>query len=379
VNEKNSQGNAPATAAHLFWLVAAGFIQVPAPAAAPDSTSAEQVMVDRDATVHLPRLTVPYSSFASAAAKTAFLESIKSNDSYATAQAKGIAELRKWTVDYSQPALARARKLYPVDSTGVTIGGVYADVITPKDGIAPHNRNRVLINLHGGGFMLGARIFGALESMPVASLGKIKVITVDYREGPEYRFPAASQDVAAVYKQLLKTYKSSNIGIYGCSAGGLLTSEATAWIGKERLPRPGAIGIFCASAGGYTDGDSGVIAPFLMGDPSASNAMSGSHPTVGNAAYFSAAAMDDPMVLPIHSAAVLRDFPPTLIITSTRDPALSPAVYTHTQLVKLGVDAELHVWEGMVHGFFTNAPELPESRDAWNVVTRFFDQHLGEE
>ena len=87
------------------------------------------------------------------------------------------------------------------------IAGVYTDVITSKDGVAAWNKHRVLINLHGGGFLIGARIMGAMESTPVAALGKIKVGTVDYRQGPEHKFPAASEDVAAVYKGLLKTYK----------------------------------------------------------------------------------------------------------------------------------------------------------------------------
>ena len=46
------------------------------------------------------------------------------------------------------------------------------------------------------------------------------------------------------------------------------------------------------------------------------------------------------------------------------------------QLVKAGVDTELHVWEGLFHGFFYNA-DVPESRDALNVIVRFFDRHLG--
>jgi monoterpene epsilon-lactone hydrolase len=75
----------------------------------------------------------------------------------------------------------------------------------------------------------------------------------------------------------------------------------------------------------------------------------------------------------------LTRFPPTLIITSTRDTALSSAVYTHSQLVKLGIDAELHVWEGVLHAFFTTNPDLPETREAWEVVTKFFDKHLGVE
>ncbi len=55
----------------------------------------------------------------------------------------------------------------------------------------------MLINLHGGGFSGCFPGCAELESMPVAALGRTEVISLDYREGPKYRFPAASQDVAA--------------------------------------------------------------------------------------------------------------------------------------------------------------------------------------
>ena len=70
-------------------------------------------------------------------------------------------------------------------------------------------------------------------------------------------------------------------------------------------------------------------------------------------------------------------FPPTLIVTGTRAFELSNAVYTHAQLVKLGVDADLHVWEGMFHGFFYN-PDVPESRECYDVIVRFFAGRLGK-
>jgi acetyl esterase/lipase len=53
------------------------------------------------------------------------------------------------------------------------------------------------------------------------------------------------------------------------------------------------------------------------------------------------------------------------------------AVHTHAQLVKHGVEADLHVWEGMFHGFFYNA-DVPESRDCYDVIVKFFDRHLGK-
>jgi len=74
---------------------------------------------------------------------------------------------------------------------------------------------------------------------------------------------------------------------------------------------------------------------------------------------------------------VMAKFPPTLIITGTRDMAMSAALYTDEQLTKAGVETQLHVWEGMFHGFFYN-PDPPESKDAFNTMIKFFDTHLGK-
>jgi acetyl esterase/lipase len=92
--------------------------------------------------------------------------------------------------------------------------------------------------------------------------------------------------------------------------------------------------------------------------------------------YFSDTDPKDPLVSPINSPEVLAKFPPTLIITATRDFELSAALYTHEQMVRLGVETELHVWEGLFHGFFYNA-DIPESQDAFKVMISFFDRHLG--
>jgi epsilon-lactone hydrolase len=65
-----------------------------------------------------------------------------------------------------------------------------------------------------------------------------------------------------------------------------------------------------------------------------------------------------------------------LIITGTRGFELSGALYTRTELVKQGVDAELNVWEGLFHGFFYNS-DVPESRDTFDVMVRFLTGDSG--
>jgi len=72
----------------------------------------------------------------------------------------------------------------------------------------------------------------------------------------------------------------------------------------------------------------------------------------------------------------MSKFPPSLLVAATRDKALSSVVYTHSLLVAQGVEAELHVWEGLGHAFFYD-PDLPQSREVYAVVIKFFDTHLG--
>jgi monoterpene epsilon-lactone hydrolase len=164
----------------------------------------------------------------------------------------------------------------------------------------------------------------------------------------------------------------------------MLTAMSVAWFEKHNLPRPGAVGIFCAGAGSPTGAGFGGDAAYtagplgearIMAAPPKQNAPANQAPR--GLGYLDGTDPKDPMVAPINSPEIMAKFPPTLIITATRGFEMSGALYTHTQLVKLGVDAELHVWEALFHGFFYN-PDVPESRDCYDVIVKFFDRHLGK-
>ena len=97
-----------------------------------------------------------------------------------------------------------SRKLYPVNIAQDTIAGIPVRIVTPLT-MSPGKRDRVLINLHGGGFNSDS---GSLtETIPIANLTGTKVVAVLYRLAPEHPFPAGLDDAVAVYKELLKTYK----------------------------------------------------------------------------------------------------------------------------------------------------------------------------
>jgi len=278
--------------------------------------------------------------------------------------------------------LARQRVLYPVERRETTIAGVHAYVYTPKGGVSSKNQDRVLINLHGGGFSGCWPGCAELESIPIAALGRIEVVSLDYREGPDYRFPAASEDVTAVYRSLLKTHRPHSIGIYGCSGGGMLTAMAVAWFSRHDLPQPGAVGILCAGAarvGGSGFGGDAAFTAMPLGEARVTPPPSTSAVPVPSAlGYLAGTDPRDPLVAPINSSKVLAQFSPTLIVTGTRGFEMSNSVYTHSQLIKAGVDAQLHVWEGLFHGFFYNL-DVPESRDCYDVIVKFFDKQLHDD
>ena len=264
------------------------------------------------------------------------------------------------------PKIEEALRLYPVIETSLEIDGIYVEAFEPVGGIPGKNQGRLLINLHAGGFMSGARTSSRLESIPVAHMAGMRVVSVDYRQGPDHRFPAASEDIATVYRHFLKSYKAEKIGIFGCSAGGLLTAQAVAWFDANDLPQPGAVGIFCAGIGGeFNKGDSISIA----------NSMGARYDGGKKIDYFENTDWKSPLAAPANYPELLSRFPPSLIITSTRDQALSGAIIAHQRLRAAGAQSDLFVFEGLPHFFFTET-STPESRRVFEITAEFFDKHL---
>lgn len=315
--------------------------------------------------VQVPSFTLPYSSLASREAEELFT---RQRDQPPPPPNASVAQLRDYYDAINADRVRRLRALFPVDIQSATIGGVRVDRVVPHGGVTPDNRHRVLINLHGGAFMWGAGNGALVEAIPIAAESGLEVLTVDYRQGPESHFPAASQDVESVYRALLKTHAPAAIGIYGCSAGGFLTAQAVAWFQTKRLPAPGAIGTFCGSLVN-ANGDSAYLATVANGQPLQAGF------TLSSLPYFATARADDPLVFPGLDRNMLKAFPPTLLITGTRDFAMSSVIHSNELLTAAGVRTELHVWEGMGHAFFSD-PEPEESRQAYRIIARFFRREL---
>jgi epsilon-lactone hydrolase len=258
--------------------------------------------------------------------------------------------------------------LYPANIASSIIAGVPVRIVTPVDPIPAEKADRVLINLHGGGFTTDS---GSLtESIPIAHLARTKVIAVLYRLAPEHPFPAAVDDSVAVYKELLKTYEAQHIAIYGASAGGILTAEVAVKIKQLGLPMPAALGIFTGTGDFSTLGDTQAIYS-VTGLAGRMSPPKEGVQWIGD--YVGSTNPKDPLLSPLY--ADLHGMPPTFFLSSTRDMMLSGTTILHRAFLRAGDDAQLVIFEALNHGFWYEAG-LPESREADEMIAHFFDSRL---
>jgi acetyl esterase/lipase len=313
---------------------------------------------DADGTAHLTRI-VPMPTTVSTEAQT-WLESL----THSTAGPETLAERRARTDVWRAQDSAEARKLYPVNVEESTTAGVRTDIITPLT-MPSENKGRVLINLHGGGFNSDSG--SLIEGVPISNLAKMKVVSVYYRLAPENPFPAAVDDGVAVYKELLKTYKPRSIGIFGTSAGAILTCEVTVKLKQLGLPLPGALGVFSSLADFSRPGDSRQIFT-LNGFPGELKPTDPHH--LPDNEYVGKTDRKDPVLSPLY--ADLNGWPPSLLVTSTRDLLLSDTAIFHRALLRAGDDSQLVVFEALPHAFWYHF-QLPETREALELMAKFLD------
>jgi acetyl esterase/lipase len=328
-----------------------------------NSPQQDSATFDADGTAHVTRV-VPVPDTVSPEAQK-WLRSLENTGHGTQTLAERRAGLEAWLARGS----ADARKHFAVNIEKQTIGGVATDVITPLETPTAH-RNLVLINLHGGGF--NGDSGSQIEGVPIAYLAQMKVVGVYYRLAPENPFPAAVDDTIAVYKELLKTHKPQEIGIFGTSAGAILSAEVAVKLKQMKMPLPAAIGFFSGLADFSRPGDSRQLFTLngLPGDLT---------PTYPNSRadeqYVGKTDRRDPVLSPLF--ADLHGMPPTLLVTGTRDMLLSATSIYHLALLEAGVDARLVVFEAMPHAFWYHF-DLPETQQALELMAKFFDEKVGK-
>jgi acetyl esterase/lipase len=267
--------------------------------------------------------------------------------------------------------LPRLREALGVSVEPTMVGEVKAFIVTPQ-AMPPSNRDRVLLHFHGGIRVFNPGEAGTREAILMAGFAGYKVISVDYRMPPDFPFPAALDDAIAVYRELLKTTKPANIGIFGASAGGSLTLTTLLRAKMASLVMPGAIAPGSPTVDLTKTGDTLFTNAFI------DNTLGTQDGFIRATALLYANGRDlkEPLLSPIYGD--LQGFPPAILTSGTRDLYLSNTVRIHRKLRAAGVEAVLQVWEGQSHVQYISDFTAPEIKEYHDEVARFFDLHLGK-
>ena len=277
--------------------------------------------------------------------------------------------MRDFMRELGKTRAAQWKERFGVTVEAGRVGAVQINVVTPKAMPRAH-RNRVLLHIHGGGFSLCDRECSYTEAIPLAALSETRVVSVDYSLAPEKQFPIAVDEVVQVYRSLLKDHAPARIGMFGSSAGAIIAAQVTAKLKKSGLPLPGALEFLSGSADLARNGDSfSLFGTGGFRDLTREAAGDGAFKR-----YLGETDPRDPVVSPMYSD--LHGFPPTLLMTSTRDLFLSATANFERALYGAGVHTELAVYDGLNHTFWLSA-DIPEAMDALRRQAAFFERHLG--
>ncbi len=237
----------------------------------------------------------------------------------------------------------------PVRVDETEIAGVHTYVVRgPRVEDSP--ATPVYLDIHGGALMFGGGRSAHLTASPLALGTNMIHWVVDYRMPPLHPYPAALDDVFAVYNALLEVRDPADIIVGGGSAGGNLAAALLLRAQDEGLAMPAALVLNSPEIDLTESGDT-------------FNTLDAVSPALGslmkvNRLYAGGADLTHPYLSPLFGD--VSGFPPTLLISGTRDLYLSNTVRMHRKLRAAGVAAELHVFEAMPHGGFGGAPEDQE-------------------
>lgn len=334
----------------------------PAPTTAAEAPQRDTSFIDAQGTAHVTRV-VPVPQDLSPQAQLSLGRAEPDQG-----PPQSLEERRKMTDAYTARAREAWTRICPNTLVEDKMAGVPVRIVTPAN-MPEGNKEKVLLNLHGGGFNSDSGSY--TESIPIASYTGIKVVAVLYRLAPEHPFPAAVDDSVAVYKELLKSYKPEHIVIYGTSAGAILTAEVAAKLKQLGLPMPAALGIFSGMGDFARAGDS--IAMYAL--RGLSGHLDPPEPGAHDPFYGAKTDPKDPILSPIYGD--LHGLPPTLFVTSGRDLLLSGTANLDRAYLEAGVDAQLVVFDALPHAFWYD-PMLPEAIEANHLMADFFVKQLNK-
>ncbi|MCB0923810.1 MAG: alpha/beta hydrolase [Mycobacterium sp.] len=271
-----------------------------------------------------------------------------------------------------------ARALLPAPGTvRATVGlpNASAQLVRAPGVLPADGRRRVVLYLHGGGFMTCGVNSHSRISVALSKFADSPVLVVDYRLIPRHSVGMALDDCYDGYRWLrLRGYEPDQIVLAGDSAGGYLALALAQRLQTE----------------GETPAALVAISPLLQleQDPKLS------HPNIYTDAMFPPKAFDALVALVARAAAsnvvdgepegvyepldhIEPGLPRTLIHVSGSEVLLHDARLAARRLAAAGVPIELRVWPGQIHDFQMAAPLVPEATRSLRQIGRYIREATG--
>jgi monoterpene epsilon-lactone hydrolase len=249
-----------------------------------------------------------------------------------------------------------------------TIGGVRGIWCRPQDarpGVA-------LLHLHGGAYVLGSAHAYRHFAGQIAARAKAAAFVAEYRLAPEHAFPAAVDDARAIYRGLVQQ-GAERIAIVGDSAGGGLALVLLSVAHAEAIAGGGLAPSAAIVMSPWAD--LALTGPSLQSRAEDDPLLTREMLAVAGASYLRTQDPRDPLASPLYGR--LTGLPPIQLHVGTSEVLLDDALRYADRAHAEGVDATVHVWEGMTHVFPSSVGSLDAADQALNIMAAFLVEKLG--
>ena len=239
------------------------------------------------------------------------------------------------------------------------------EYLKPKQAVT----GRVILQLHGGGYIGPMKNIYRRFAVKYSQISfGADVLTPDYRVAPEHPYPAALKDAVAAYQWLIgeKHYDADKIVIAGDSAGGGLALALVMYLRDHGMELPAGV-LVMSPWTDLTNSGASYQTNFDR-DPQFGGTTDN---MLFHSTYIGDADPKDPYISPLFGS--FEGFPPILFQVGSEEVLLDDTLRAAEMVRKVHGKLRVTVYEGMFHVFQMALRLIPESREAWEEVSRFLE------
>jgi acetyl esterase/lipase len=222
------------------------------------------------------------------------------------------------------------------------------------------DKNKIVIYLHGGMFVLGSIDGYKAMISYFASAFSARILFIEYALAPEKPFPNAPNDILKVYEELIRRYPDAKITVMGDSAGGGLAATLIKMASEEKLPMPS--GVILISPWVFLKGNTESYETRKKLDPILTK-----EKLMEYADYYVANHWNDADP----GEFIFHNFPPLFILVGSNEILLDDSKLFYEKIKRLQPDTQMKEYENQVHGFPLIDIKSDAAKDALTNMEKF--------